>query len=552
MLVILRRNIFKLPFYISIANKDETYYSNSMLKKLLFFSMLLICSSFLAISEAHASTPPWSETRPSGDQDRSWATASLSSDGQNMLVGNQDGGLFLSTNGGSSWTSISPSGNEFDVWYVTAMSENGQVILAGVYGGYWYLSRNGGNTWTETKPAGDVSLYWVDVSMSSDGQVMLVSSELGRLYRSVDGGSTWSELRPLGDVDRSWFTKVSGNGQIIFAAEDDGNGGRLYISRDTGQTWSETRPVDASDYPWTSVSMSSDGQIMLAARANDKLYISRNGGDTWTVASAITGAWNRSSMSPDGRAIFVSSTQRLYFSDDTGYTWNETRPAGDIDKNWQLMSVSGNSRVLLVGSYDGRVYRGINPPRQTSDKASSPQCVAVPDSPDLFQINTTKTTATLYFAPVGNVSNYMISYGYTAEANEFSVMTNLGSSTGVLSYTVNDLSHNTLFYFKIYSQNDCANGNWGNSLSVKTDGKTYYKNLVSKILGVLPRQTTSLKSETVLGAATCSTYTVQAGDSLWSIASQKLGKGSLFTQIKTSNNLPSTFLHTGQTLKVGC
>ena len=62
----------------------------------------------------------------------------------------------------------------------------------------------------------------------------------------------------------------------------------------------------------------------------------------------------------------------------------------------------------------------------------------------------------------------------------------------------------------------------------------------------------------VLGAATqasvvaCMSYTVQAGDSLWSIASSHLGNGSQFGSIMQKNNLSSSLIHTGQVLKVGC
>ena len=524
-----------------------------MLKKLLLFVVLLFCFSYASTVSVHAAVT-WSETRPAGDQNRGWATASISSDGQKMLVGNQDGGLFISTNGGSSWAQISPSGYDTDVWYVSAMSTDGRVLLAGVYGGRLYISHDGGDSWSETQPIGDNGTMWNTSTMSSDGQVIFVSSEDERLYKSVNSGGSWSEVRPVGDVNLNWLTAVSANGQTILASENDGGGGRLYISRDTGNTWTETRPIGNSDYGWTSLSMSADGKIMLTALPASRMYISRDSGGTWEEVGedSMTGQWIRSIISQDGQTMFASSTQRIFFSSDTGNTWTETRPAGDTDKNWQLMGLSGSTRVLLVGSYDGRVYIGSNPALTVPDKLSSLQCTLTPTSPDLFQISTSKNTATLYFAPVGNASNYKISYGYTPDANEFSVMTNLGSSTGVLSYMVNNLPASKQMYFKVYSQNDCASGTWSNVMSVKTDGKVYYKNLVSRVLSVFPKQTTALTSQNVLGASTCSTYTVQSGDSLWSIASAKLGKGSMYGQIQASNKLNSINLHIGQVLKVGC
>ena len=46
------------------------------------------------------------------------------------------------------------------------------------------------------------------------------------------------------------------------------------------------------------------------------------------------------------------------------------------------------------------------------------------------------------------------------------------------------------------------------------------------------------------------TYTVVAGDSLWSIADKLLGDGSRYTEIRTLNGLTSDTIYVGQTLKI--
>lgn len=45
-------------------------------------------------------------------------------------------------------------------------------------------------------------------------------------------------------------------------------------------------------------------------------------------------------------------------------------------------------------------------------------------------------------------------------------------------------------------------------------------------------------------------YTVQTGDSLWSIAERLLGDGSRWSEIYEANNLPSTVIHPGQVLRL--
>lgn len=62
-----------------------------------------------------------------------------------------------------------------------------------------------------------------------------------------------------------------------------------------------------------------------------------------------------------------------------------------------------------------------------------------------------------------------------------------GVSTGVLSYTVNHLSPNTEYSFRVIGVNGCMPGEWGNTMKIKTgsssiSGTSYYKNFVSKVL----------------------------------------------------------------------
>ena len=47
-----------------------------------------------------------------------------------------------------------------------------------------------------------------------------------------------------------------------------------------------------------------------------------------------------------------------------------------------------------------------------------------------------------------------------------------------------------------------------------------------------------------------STYTVVAGDTLWTIAQKRLGNGSRYREIMTLNGLNSTVIRAGQKLKL--
>lgn len=55
---------------------------------------------------------------------------------------------------------------------------------------------------------------------------------------------------------------------------------------------------------------------------------------------------------------------------------------------------------------------------------------------------------------------------------------------------------------------------------------------------------------TATGQATARTYTVKKGDTLWDIATNYLGNGARYTEIKKLNGLTSDTIHAGQVLKL--
>jgi sugar lactone lactonase YvrE len=107
-----------------------------------------------------------------------------------------------------------------------------------------------------------------------------------------------------------------------------------------------------------------------------------------------------------------------------------------------------------------------------SASTAKPQsCSANPPGnwPNLFQINTTNNSATLYFTPIrDNISYYYVAYGLSPGDVRYGVSFDQGSYDGVLNYKVYSLASGTKYYFKIRGGNGCATGPWGNESSATT------------------------------------------------------------------------------------
>jgi subtilisin family serine protease len=107
-----------------------------------------------------------------------------------------------------------------------------------------------------------------------------------------------------------------------------------------------------------------------------------------------------------------------------------------------------------------------------SSSTNAPVCGDTPPitAPDLFQINTNKTTATLFFTPIVNTETFYISYSTNPSAEEHGAQITLARE-GVQNFTVQLLKAKTTYYFKVRGQNGCMPGNWSNILLANTQAR---------------------------------------------------------------------------------
>ena len=97
--------------------------------------------------------------------------------------------------------------------------------------------------------------------------------------------------------------------------------------------------------------------------------------------------------------------------------------------------------------------------------------VAPGDAPNFYSISMASSTANLYFVqPSSEFDGYIISYGLTSSADNYSVKYPMSSINGANSYSVNNLFPNTNYYFKVRAVKGCAAGPWSQTLYTNLKG----------------------------------------------------------------------------------
>ncbi len=140
------------------------------------------------------------------------------------------------------------------------------------------------------------------------------------------------------------------------------------------------------------------------------------------------------------------------------------------------------------GTYGGGNYNvGDTPvpaatsaPTSNSSSVGAPQCTDTTPTgiiPWLYEANAKSgSEITLRFTNWQSpVDHFALEYGTGSNNYQFAAG-NIGGN-GTNSYTINSLSPNTTYYFRVRAGNGCAAGSWSNELSAKTLGSFSTNNL---------------------------------------------------------------------------
>ncbi|MFC2103043.1 glycosyl hydrolase [Bacteroidota bacterium] len=380
------------------------------MKSLITFATLLILTFQISINPQNDSDTLLKSSTFSGLKFRSIGPAFMSGRIADIVVHPEDdsywyvavgsGGVWKTTNSGTTWNPIFDDQSSYSIGCVTIDPNNSSIVWVGTgenvggrhvgYGDGVYKSEDEGNTWKnmglkESQHISEIIIHpensniiWV----AAQGPLWNKGDERG-LYKSTDGGNTW--VKKLGDSEWVGVTDIAidpRNPDWLYAVTwqrhrnvasymGGGPGTGIHKSTDCGETWAKLKNgLPTSNWGKTSIAVSPQKPDVIYAaieldRRKGGVYKSVNRGATWEKQSdAVSGAtgphyYQELYASPHKFDRIYLVDVRMQISEDGGKTFQRMKESHKHSDNHAIVFKKDDPDYLLVGT-DGGIYESFD------------------------------------------------------------------------------------------------------------------------------------------------------------------------------------------------
>ena len=370
-----------------------------MNNKILFCWVFTICFLFLFFGMMDAQETEgmlfkdleWRNTGPANMSGRVTDIQAMDDDFRHVIVASASGGVWKSTNAGTTWESIFDQYGSASIGAVAIFPKNPDIIWVGTgeanvrnsvgWGDGMYKSTDGGKTFTRvgledshhiariiTHPENPDIVY-----VAAQGHLWGYTGQRG-LYKTTDGGETWLKLgNGLPDDGKTGCTDIKmdpNDPDVLYTAfwqrlrqphrfDSGGPNGGLFKSMDGGQTWKKlTEGLPEGDIGRIGIAIyRKDPKIVMVivehgvqsrrgsedyddmSKLGSGVYRSEDGGETWAYMNRYNSRpfyYSQIYINPnDDQRVYAMGSQ-AQVSEDGGKTFQSGMPgiAGDFHVMW--------------------------------------------------------------------------------------------------------------------------------------------------------------------------------------------------------------------------
>jgi PKD repeat protein len=269
-----------------------------------------------------------------------------------------DGGVYETTNSGSSFTSYQDGMNITQYYKISQSISNPNLFLGGAQDNGTH--RMQGNNWNRVM-GGDGMDNGID---PDNNQIMYGSIYYGDFDRSTNGGATFSPMSIPAAGSGNWVTPFMidpSNSNYIYAGYD-----RLYRSSNKGSSWAATSNSQINGTNIDEIAIAPSNGLYIYVSIDEDLFRSTNGGGSWSPANqsmpgtAHISGIAVSSLNPNHVWVTrsgYSGNIKVYESTDGGQSWiNRVGSLPNLPVNC-IVYEPGTQNGVYIGTDVGVYYR---------------------------------------------------------------------------------------------------------------------------------------------------------------------------------------------------
>jgi len=253
-----------------------------------------------------------------------------------IWIGSASGGIWKSTNSGSSWSPIDDFMTSLAITSLVFDPSSTSIMYAATGEGFGnsdalpgagiLKSIDGGNTWSQLASTNNGNFLFVNRLAahpdSDSAGILYAVTNSNRVYKTEDGGISWVEKLQTASDPVDVRVNITDNNEVIVGCKDD-----IYLSDDYGETWTLETSGAANKLP----ADAGRCEVTFCPSNANRIYVGmeRNEGEIWR-------------------------------SDDNGTTWSLINTGSEYmgDQGWYNNTIwvnPANSSSLIVGGVD--LYR---------------------------------------------------------------------------------------------------------------------------------------------------------------------------------------------------
>lgn len=347
-------------------------------------------------SEAYAPNAlSWTQLGPGNIGGRIRAIAVHPTDPNIVYIGAVAGGVWKTTNGGTSWTALHDFMENLAVCSIVIDPNNPNTIYAGTGEGFFNLdairgmgifkSTNAGANWTQLSSTNNENFYYVnDLDFDAANGVLYAATRKG-LYASNNGGTSFSpKLTGSGaDVNCMDIEIALTSPRTIYATFGLFSQSEIWRSTDAGSTFQQHLSLSNTGRIEMAASLSNPQVVYasfmsLSHYGTESVVVTTNGGSNWYYVAVPgpsyagqatytgTQGWydNILAVDPTNEAVLFAGGIDNWKSTDYGQNWTQKTnwytqtgapPYAHADQHAMAFAPS-NPNIVYLGN-DGGIYK---------------------------------------------------------------------------------------------------------------------------------------------------------------------------------------------------